>query len=321
MEYILEFEKPVIELEKKIQELKDSSEDIDLGNELEALETKAQKLRDEIYANLTPWEIVQIARHPKRPHGGEYIQYIVDDFHEIHGDRKFSDDESVICGFGYINGQKVAAIAIEKGRKTSDKIKHNFGMMNPEGYRKSLRLMKLAEQFQIPIVTFVDTPGAYPGLGAEERGQSEAIADNLVEMAGLKTPIVSIVIGEGGSGGALGLAIADKVLMLNFSVYSVISPESCASILWADPSMAETAANALQLTSSKSLELGIIDSIINEPVGGAHRDPEYCFDAVKKTLIKELEELKMIDSEKLLEQRYEKFRQIGNQTINFEADS
>lgn len=321
MEYILEFEKPVIELEKKIQELKDSSEDIDLGNELEALETKAQKLRDEIYANLTPWEIVQIARHPKRPHGGEYIHNLIDDFHEIHGDRKFSDDKSVICGFGYLNGEKVAAIAIEKGRKTSDKIKHNFGMMNPEGYRKSLRLMKLAEQFQIPVITFVDTPGAYPGLGAEERGQSEAIADNLVEMAGLKTPIVSIVIGEGGSGGALGLAIADKVLMLNFSVYSVISPESCASILWADPSMAETAANALQLTSSKSLELGIIDSIIEEPIGGAHRDPGYCFNIVKKALIKELEGLKEIDSESLLEKRYAKFRQIGNQTINFEADS
>ena len=315
MEYILEFEKPVIELEKKIQELKNSSDEIDLDHELKALESKAKKLWKEIYTKLTPWEVVQIARHPKRPHGGEYINSIVDNFHEMHGDRKFADDKSVICGFGYLEGEKVCAIAIEKGRKTSDKIKHNFGMMNPEGYRKALRVMKLAEQFQIPIITFVDTPGAYPGLGAEERGQSQAIADNLVEMAGLKTPIISIVIGEGGSGGALGLAIADKVLMLNFSVYSVISPESCASILWADPRMAETAANALQLTSTKSLELGIIDYIIEEPYGGAHRNPQGCFDLVKRSLVNELKIIQGTSLDHILKSRFQKFRKIGNQTI------
>jgi acetyl-CoA carboxylase carboxyl transferase subunit alpha len=321
MEYILEFEKPVIELEKKIQELKQSSDDIDLESELTALKEKAAKLWNDIHTKLTPWEIVQIARHPLRPHGAEYIKALVEDFHELHGDRKFADDKSVVCGFGYFNGQKVAAIAIEKGRKTSDKIKHNFGMMNPEGYRKSVRIMKLAEQFNLPIITFVDTPGAYPGLGAEERGQSEAIADSLVEMVGLKTPIISVVIGEGGSGGALGLAIADQVHMLGFSVYSVISPESCASILWADPRMAETAANALQLTSSKSLELGIIDSVIEEPVGGAHRHPEKCFKSIKEMLIKELEVLKAKSIDELMNQRYEKFRKIGNQTLNWGEES
>lgn len=316
MEHILDFEKPVIELEEKIQELKNTGESLDLKKELDALEAKSEKLWREISDKLTPWELVQLARHPNRPHGLEYIQALITDFHELHGDRKFFDDQSVICGFGFLDKQKVCVIAIEKGRKTADKIKHNFGMVNPEGYRKAIRVMRLAQKFQIPIITLVDTPGAYPGIGAEERGQSEAIADNLVQMSQINVPIISIVIGEGGSGGALGLAIADLVCMLNFSVYSVISPESCASILWADPQKAETAANALKLTSSKALELGVIDRIIKEPVGGAHRHPEACFKMVKEFLAESLAELLSQENEKLMSARYEKFRSMGNGTLH-----
>lgn len=317
MEYTLEFEKPVFELENQIRELKlaGSKPNIDLSAEIEALQAKVDKLIQEIYQNLTPWERTLLSRHPNRPHAIDYIQGCITDFHEIHGDRRFSDDPCMVCGFGYLSGQRVAVIGIEKGRKTQEKIKHNFGMAQPEGYRKALRLMELASQFGVPVLTFVDTPGAYPGIGAEERGQALAIAENLEKMFGVKVPIVTVVIGEGGSGGALGIAIADKVLMMEYSVYSVISPESCASILWSDPKMAETAANALQLSPNKAVELMVIDGVIKEPTGGAHRHPEVAIETVKEVVIKEFEKLKKLPVNKLLDERFKKFRRMGNNTL------
>lgn len=317
MDYTLDFEKPVHELESQIKDLQEANEKpgIDISKEIEALEAKVDKLIHEIYGNLTPWERVQLSRHPHRPHTIDYIESVFDDFHEIHGDRKYSDDPAIICGFAYLDGQKVAVCGIEKGRKTQDKIKRNFGMARPEGYRKALRVMKLASQFNIPIISFVDTPGAYPGIGAEERGQAQAIADNLEEMFGIKTPIISVVIGEGGSGGALGIAIADRVLMMKYSIYSVISPESCASILWSDPKMAEKAANSLQLGPEKALELKVIDEVINEPAGGAHRDKVQAAAMIKQVLINEVKNLSKQKIDKILEARFQKFRDMGNQTI------
>ncbi|MBY0518580.1 MAG: acetyl-CoA carboxylase carboxyltransferase subunit alpha [Bacteriovoracaceae bacterium] len=318
MEYTLEFEKPVFELENQIRELKlaGSRPNIDLTAEISALQAKVDKLINEIYLNLSPWERTLLSRHPNRPHAIDYINGCISDFHEIHGDRRFSDDPCMVCGFGYLEGQRVAVIGIEKGRKTQEKIRHNFGMAQPEGYRKALRLMEMASQFGVPVLTFVDTPGAYPGIGAEERGQALAIAENLEKMFGIKTPIVTVVIGEGGSGGALGIAIADRVLMMEYSVYSVISPESCASILWSDPKMAETAANALQLSPNKAMELKVIDSVVKEPIGGAHRHTEVAINLVKDAVIKEFEILKKIPKEKLLNERFEKFRRMGNNTIS-----
>jgi acetyl-CoA carboxylase carboxyl transferase subunit alpha len=317
MAQFLDFEKPLSELENQIEELKNSkiNKEIGLVNEIDKLKIKFKKKIKEVYSNLTPWERVQLSRHPDRPHAIDYINNIIDDFHEVHGDRKFGDDKAIICGFGYIDEQKVAVIGIEKGRKTKDKISRNFGMPRPEGYRKALRVMKMASKFSLPVVTLVDTPGAYPGIGAEERGQSQAIADNLVEMFNIKTPILSIVIGEGGSGGALGIAIADTVCMLEYSIYSVISPESCASILWADPSKAELAANALKLTPAKAKELGVIDKILEEPEGGAHRDKEQTYETVKKYILKEISSILKKGQNKFLNKRYEKFRKIGNETI------
>jgi acetyl-CoA carboxylase carboxyl transferase subunit alpha len=315
MEYTLEFERPVFELENQIRDLKSSNQNIDLTPEIKALQAKVDKLISEIYKNLSPWERTLLSRHPSRPHAIDYIQGMISDFHEIHGDRRFSDDASMICGFGYLEGQRVAICGIEKGRKTQEKIRHNFGMAQPEGYRKALRLMELASQFNVPVLTFVDTPGAYPGIGAEERGQALAIAENLEKMFGIKVPIITVVIGEGGSGGALGIAIADKVLMMEYSVYSVISPESCASILWSDSKMAETAANALQLSPLKAMELKVIDDMIGEPIGGAHRYPETAIEMVKTAVTKEFEKLKKLPVEKLLDARFNKFRQMGNTTI------
>ncbi len=315
MEYTLEFERPVFELENQIRDLKSSNQNIDLTPEIKALQAKVDKLISEIYKNLSPWERTLLSRHPSRPHAIDYIQGMISDFHEIHGDRRFSDDASMICGFGYLEGQRVAICGIEKGRKTQEKIRHNFGMAQPEGYRKALRLMELASQFNVPVLTFVDTPGAYPGIGAEERGQALAIAENLEKMFGIKVPIITVVIGEGGSGGALGIAIADKVLMMEYSVYSVISPESCASILWSDSKMAETAANALQLSPLKAMELKVIDDMIAEPIGGAHRYPETAIEMVKTAVMKEFEKLKKLPTEKLLDARFNKFRQMGNTTI------
>ncbi len=317
MEFTLEFEKPVHDLENQIKELKEANarSGIDIDKEIGALQNKVNSLLKDIYENLNPWERVQLSRHPKRPHTSDYIMNLIDDFHELHGDRKFNDDETMITGFGYFKGQKVAIVGIEKGRKTQDKIKRNFGMASPEGYRKALRIMKLAAQFEIPVITFIDTPGAYPGIGAEERGQAQAIADNLAEIFTVAVPIVAVVIGEGGSGGALGIAIADKVHMMEYSVYSVISPESCASILWSDPKKAEAAANSLKLDPKKALELKVIDKIIAEPVGGAHRDPNYAYAKVAGQIEKDLKKLLALDPEKLLAARFKKFRSMGNQTI------
>lgn len=316
MDFTLEFERPVTELERQIRELKaTSNQNIDISHEIAALQAKVDNMLEEIFKNLTPWERTQLSRHPSRPHAIDYIEKIVSDFHEVHGDRRFADDPSMITGFGYIDGQRVAVVGIEKGRKTQEKIKRNFGMANPEGYRKALRIMQMASQFGIPVVTFVDTPGAYPGIGAEERGQALAIAENLEEMFNIKSPIISTVIGEGGSGGALGIAIADKVFMMEYSVYSVISPESCASILWSDPKMAETAANSLQLSPSKALELKVIDGVIKEPAGGAHRYPDQAVAKVKEAIVSSLNSLKKMDLDLLMQKRFEKFRQMGNTTL------
>jgi acetyl-CoA carboxylase carboxyl transferase subunit alpha len=321
MDFTLDFERPVSELENQIRVLKESSHspNIDISHEIEALQAKVNGMLEEIYQKLTPWERTQLSRHPHRPHAIDYIEKIITDFHEIHGDRRFADDPSMITGFGYINNQKVAVIGIEKGRKTQDKIKRNFGMSNPEGYRKALRLMNLASQFNIPVVTFVDTPGAYPGIGAEERGQALAIAQNLEEMFNIKTPIISIIIGEGGSGGALGVAIADRVLMMEYSIYSVISPESCASILWSDPKMAETAANSLQLSPNKALELKVIDGIIKEPAGGAHRHPEEAINVVREAIVQNLQTLLKLDPDLVMQMRFDKFRQMGNSTLMIDS--
>lgn len=316
----LDFEKPVRALEDQIKVLKETSStsELDISKELKSLERKVGHLIKDIYGNLTVWERVQLSRHPNRPHTIDYINGMVTDFHELAGDRKFANDQAMIAGLGYIQGKKVAVIGIEKGKKTKEKVLRNFGMPRPEGYRKALRVMKLAERFSIPVVTFVDTPGAYPGIGAEERGQSHAIAENLAEMFDIKVPIVSVVIGEGGSGGALGIAVADKVLMCEYSVYSVISPESCASILWSDPKKAETAANSLKLGPTKAKELKIIDGVVSEPEGGAHRDHELAIELVQKRILKELKALEKLSTDKLLNSRYEKFREMGNSTLIYQ---
>jgi acetyl-CoA carboxylase carboxyl transferase subunit alpha len=315
--YTLDFEKPVRELENQIKELKEASHkpSIDISKEIKALEKKVNTLIQDIYEKLTPWERVQLSRHPNRPHTVDYIETLIRDFHEVKGDRRFANDPSVIAGFGYFGTQKVAVVGIEKGRKTKEKVQHNFGMPRPEGYRKALRVMQMAGQFGIPILALVDTPGAYPGIGAEERGQSQAIAENLAEMFDIKSPIIALVIGEGGSGGALGIAIADRVLMMEYSVYSVISPESCASILWADPKKAETAANALQLGPDKALELKVADAIVREPAGGAHKDIPQAMEMVREHLEKEFKALNKIKIATLLDSRYQKFRAMGNDTI------
>ncbi len=319
MDFTLEFDRPVTELENQIRELKQTSnQNIDISHEIEALQAKVNRMLEEIYTKLSPWQRTQLSRHPSRPHTLDYIEKMVTDFHEVHGDRRFSDDPSMVTGFGYIDGQKVAIIGIEKGRKTQEKIKRNFGMANPEGYRKAIRVMQMASQFSIPVVTFVDTPGAYPGIGAEERGQALAIAENLEEMFNIKSPIISVVIGEGGSGGALGIAVADKVFMMEYSVYSVISPESCASILWSDPKMAETAANSLQLSPNKALELKVIDGIVKEPAGGAHRYPDKAIQLVKEAIMSNLEALKKEDLDVMMQKRFEKFRQMGNSTLTLD---
>lgn len=321
--YALEFEKPVRDLENQIKELKEASSrpEIDISEEVKALQKKVNHLIQEIYENLTPWERVQLSRHPNRPHAMDYINNMIDEFHELKGDRHFANDPAVIAGFGFIGKQKVAVIGIEKGRKTKEKVTHNFGMPRPEGYRKALRIMQMAGRFNIPIISLVDTPGAYPGIGAEERGQSQAIAENLAEMFDVPSPIVSVVIGEGGSGGALGVAIADRVLMMEYSVYSVISPESCASILWADPKKAEVAANSLQLGPDKAYELKVADGVIPEPAGGAHRDGSKAMENVKKVLEKELKVLTKKDFSTLKKERFEKFRQMGNLTLKSVQDS
>lgn len=310
MQYFLDFEKPLVELEQKIRELKEySTEKVDFSTEIKKLEKKASKLREEIFTSLTRWQRTQLARHVNRPFTLDYVQHIFTDWFEVHGDRNFRDDPAIVCGFARFDGKPCCVIGHQKGRDTKEKVYRNFGMPNPEGYRKALRVMQMAEQFRLPIFTFVDTPGAFPGIGAEERGQAEAIARNLREMAALTVPVIVTVTGEGGSGGALAIAVGNRVLMMEYSVYSVISPEGCAAILWSDGTKGPQAAEALKLTATDILELGcVIDDVIPEPVGGAHNDTVLAAASVKKYLKKHLEELETLSPEQLVEQRYQKFR-------------
>jgi acetyl-CoA carboxylase carboxyl transferase subunit alpha len=312
--HFLDFEQPIAELEAKIEELRHVGEDseINISEEIARLEGKSKILTEQIFSNLNAWQISQLARHPRRPYTLDYIEHIFTDFEELHGDRAYADDAAIVGGVARLDGQPVIVMGQQKGRDTKEKIKRNFGMPRPEGYRKAKRLMEMAERFQLPIFTFIDTPGAYPGIGAEERGQSEAIARNLFVMADLKTPIICTVIGEGGSGGALAIGVGDRVLMLQYSTYSVISPEGCASILWKSAEKASDAAEALGLTSPTLKELGLIDRIIDEPQGGAHRDPESIAFSVKQVLLEELEQLKAMDMDTLLETRYQRLMSFGN---------
>ena len=313
MQFFLDFEKPLVELEQKIRELRDYSTDsVDFSSDIKKLEKKANKLRDEIFSNLSRWQRTQLARHQARPYTLDYIQYIFTDWFEVHGDRNFRDDPALVCGFARLDGEPCVVIGHQKGRDTKQKVYRNFGMPNPEGYRKALRVMQMAEQFGMPIFTFVDTPGAFPGIGAEEHGQAEAIARNLREMASLTVPIIVTVTGEGGSGGALAIAVGNKVQMMQYSVYAVISPEGCAAILWSDGTRGPEAAEALKLTSMDIDSLGtIIDDVIPEPVGGAHNDPVAAAAKVKEYLKKHLAQLQKLSPEELVEQRYQKFRAMS----------
>ncbi|MDR5659085.1 acetyl-CoA carboxylase carboxyltransferase subunit alpha [Serpentinicella sp. ANB-PHB4] len=313
MHSILEFEKPIHELESKIKELKyfAAENNVDLGQEIDILSKKLEKMRVDLYENLTSWQKVKLARLQSRPTTMDYIERLISDFTELHGDRFFGDDKAIIAGIGVFEGIPVTIIGHQKGKNTTENIERNFGMPHPEGYRKALRLMKQAEKFKRPIITFVDTPGAYPGLGAEERGQGEAIAVNLMEMSQLETPIISIVIGEGGSGGALALGVADRVAMLEHSIYSVISPEGLSSILWKDANLGQKAANIMKLTAQELLSLNVIDHIIKESLGGAHKGIDFTADNIKQYLISELKELRKLSYEELIDKRYEKIRNIG----------
>ena len=311
---VLDFERPILELERKINELRSLASDgsIDLEEEIKTLEARLEKLKKEVFESLTPWQRVQIARHPKRPYTMDYINMTMVDFVEVHGDRMFSDDKAMIGGFAKIDGEKVLVLGHQKGRDTKENIMRSFGSAHPEGYRKAMRMMELANKFNIPIITFIDTPGAYPGIGAEERGQANSIAYNLREMMLLRVPIIVVVIGEGGSGGALGIGVGDRVYVMENAYYSVISPEGCAAILWKDRLKAPEAAEVLKLTAKDLLGLGLIDEEIPEPLGGAHRDPEKAAQNIKKVIKKALKELKSIPEEELLKLRYEKFRKMGS---------
>lgn len=309
----LDFEQPIAELEAKIQELRHASHGsaFNIEEEIGKLREKLKLRTAEIFKALTPWQISQLARHPQRPYTLDYLKLICDEFQELAGDRAYADDAAIVGGLARIDGKPVVVIGHQKGRDTKSKIKRNFGMPRPEGYRKALRLMKLAERFKLPLLTFIDTPGAYPGVGAEERGQSEAIARNLLEMAELRIPIVCTVIGEGGSGGALAIGVGDRTLMLEYGTYSVISPEGCASILWKTAERAKDAAEALGITAPRLLELGLVDQVVKEPLGGAHRDPQEMATRLKGVLLGQIEQLERLDSHTLLEQRYQRLRSYG----------
>jgi len=309
----LDFEKPILELEKKIEELKGftSREDIDLSDEVKKLEDRLKKVKCEVFKNLTPWQRVQIARHPKRPYTLDYIDFITTDFIELHGDRLYGDDKAIIAGLAKINGKKVAIIGHQKGRDTKENLMRNFGSAHPEGYRKAMRVMELAEKFNLPIVVFVDTPGAYPGIGAEERGQAGAIATNLFKMCMLKTPIIIFIIGEGGSGGALGIGVGDRLYVLEYAYYSVISPEGCAAILWKERSKAPEAAKVLKLTGENLREMNIIDDVVKEPLGGAHRNPLETAETIKAVIKRDLDSFKDADKNKLVKNRYARLRKVG----------
>ncbi|MGB2630470.1 MAG: acetyl-CoA carboxylase carboxyltransferase subunit alpha [Candidatus Omnitrophota bacterium] len=313
MAIVLDFEKPIIELENKIEELKKftDKEDIDLSGEIGKLTDRLERLKKEVFGNLTSWQKVQLSRHAERPYTLDYIGMIMEDYVEIHGDRHFGDDKALLTGLARIDGQKVMVIGHQKGRDTNENLERNFGCAHPEGYRKAMRIMYLAEKFGIPVVSLVDTPGAYPGVGAEERGQAEAIAYNLREMAGLKVPIIVIVIGEGGSGGALGIGLGDRVFVMENAYYSVISPEGCAAILWKERSKAVNAATSLKLTAPELLSLKVIDGIIPEPLGGAHRNPKQAAEQIKKTIKENLKSLTALSVDELLKARYKKYRSMG----------
>ncbi|HEY9032909.1 MAG TPA: acetyl-CoA carboxylase carboxyltransferase subunit alpha [Pseudomonadales bacterium] len=310
----LDFEQPIAELEVKISELASVSDGVDLNisDEINTLKEKSIKLTEKIFADLTPWNIVKIARHPLRPYSSDYIPRIFSEFDELHGDRHFADDKAIIGGIARLDGKPVMVIGQEKGRSVKDKVARNFGMPKPEGYRKALRLMEMAERFRLPVITLIDTPGAYPGIDSEERGISEAIAQNLAVMSRLKTPIICVVIGEGSSGGALGIGVGDHIAMLQYSTYFVISPEGCANIIWKTSEKAPDAAEAMGVTSSKLEQLGIIDASIPEPLGGAHRDVDAMADSIKQHLIRELDKLQQTDIDTLLEQRYQRLMSYGN---------
>jgi acetyl-CoA carboxylase carboxyl transferase subunit alpha len=311
--YTLEFERPILELQAKIQELKvlAQEERADFGSEIARLERKAARLQEEVFANLTPWQRAQIARHPGRPYSLDYIRLMLTDFLELHGDRAYADDRAIVGGLARLDGLPLVVIGQQKGRDTKEKLVRNFAMAHPEGYRKALRLMKLAEKFRRPVLTLVDTPGAFPGVGAEERGQAEAIAKNLREMVELSVPIVVAIVGEGGSGGALGLAVGDTILMLEYAIYSVISPEGCASILWRDPGKAPEAAAAMRITALDLQRLKLIDGIVPEPVGGAHRNHQEVAATLKGAVAEAFRSLREMPVDALLEQRYQKFRAMG----------
>ncbi len=312
MREYLDFEKPIAEIEEKIEKLTAAGQERPgVPDDLRKLREKLYKLQAEIYAGLTPWQRTQVARHPQRPSTLDYIGRICDRFLELHGDRLYGDDQAIVAGLARLSGRSVVVIGPQKGKTLKERVLRNFGMPNPEGYRKALRLMRLAERFNKPVITFIDTPGAYPGLGAEERGQSEAIARNLMVMASLKVPIVSVVIGEGGSGGALAIGVADRVLMLQHAVYSVISPEGCAAILWNDPKKTPDAAEALKMTAEDLLRLGVIDEILPEPPGGAHRDQTAMCNAVKKAVEPHLSALLELPLDELLQRRHKKYRRMG----------
>ena len=309
----LDFEQPIAELEAKIEELRRVSDDaeVNIQDEINRLEAKCKSLTESIFSKLSAWQVAQLARHPRRPYTLDYVAHMLTDFEELHGDRAFADDPAIVGGVGRLAGKPVMVIGHQKGRDTREKIHRNFGMPRPEGYRKALRLMQTAERFGLPIITFIDTPGAYPGVGAEERGQSEAIARNLMEMSRLRTPIVCTVVGEGGSGGALAVGVGDQVQMLRYSTYAVISPEGCASILWKSAEKAPEAAEAMGITSTRLKELGLIDRVIDEPLGGAHRDPAAMAHTLKNQLVETLDELQCKDLDALVEARYQRILKYG----------
>ena len=309
----LEFEQPIAELQAKIAELRYVTDDseINISDEILTLEKKAENLTETIFSKLTPWQISQLSRHPNRPYALDYIERMFSDFEHLHGDRAYSNDHPIIGGIGRLNGKPVMVIGQQKGRDTREKIKRNFGMVRPEGYRKALRLMRMAEKFKMPLITLVDTPGAYPGIGAEERGQSEAIARNLYTLADLKTPVICTIIGEGGSGGALAICVGDRIDMLQYSTYSVISPEGCASILWKSADKAPQAAEAMGITAVRLFELNLVDNVIEEPLGGAHRNHDKMAETLKHNLIENIETLESVSIDKLLDQRYQKLVSFG----------
>ena len=314
----LEFEQPIAELEAKIDELRFVGDDaeININEEVSRLKAKSETLTKGIFSKLSPWQIAQVARHPMRPYTADYLGFIAPDFQELHGDRMFADDSAIIGGIGRLDGRAVMFIGHQKGRDTKERVRRNYGMPKPEGYRKAQRLMKMAEKFSMPVITFIDTPGAYPGMGAEERGQSEAIAYSLFLMAKLRTPIICIVIGEGGSGGALAIGVGDRLLMLQYSVYAVISPEGCASILWKSADKAEDAAEAMRITADSLSEFGLIDGILPEPLGAAHRDPEATAEVIRNAILKHLDDIDQLDIDQLLEQRQQRLANFGQYKEN-----